>query len=85
MTETVAVMGAGPGGLVTARWLRSQGFESTIFEQESELGGQWTGLPGRSGVWPAMYTNTSRVLTAFSDLEHDGHSTFLSTVTFSPT
>jgi dimethylaniline monooxygenase (N-oxide forming) len=78
MTETVAVIGAGPGGLVTARWLRSQGFEPTIFEQGAELGGQWTGLQGRSGVWPAMYTNTSRVLTAFSDLEHEGDRTFLS-------
>ncbi|MGO4443222.1 flavin-containing monooxygenase [Mycobacterium sp. 2YAF39] len=71
MTGTVAVIGAGPGGLVTARWLLSQGFEPTIFEQGSEVGGQWTGLPGRSGVWPAMYTNTSRVLTAFSDLDHE--------------
>ncbi len=78
MTETVAVIGAGPGGLVTARWLRSQGFEPTIFEQGSALGGQWTGLPGQSGVWPAMYTNTSRVLTAFSDLEHEGDLAFLS-------
>jgi dimethylaniline monooxygenase (N-oxide forming) len=71
MTGTVAVIGAGPGGLVTARWLLSQGFEPTIFEQGSELGGQWTGLPDRSGVWPAMHTNTSRVLTAFSDLDHE--------------
>lgn len=78
MTKTVAVIGAGPGGLVTARWLCSQGFEPTIFEQQPQLGGQWTGLQGLSGVWPAMYTNTSRVLTAFSDLEHDGDQTFLS-------
>ena len=78
MTETVAVIGAGPGGLVAARWLVSQGFEPTIFEQQSELGGQWTGAPGFSGVWPAMYTNTSRVLTAFSDLEHETGLTFLS-------
>jgi dimethylaniline monooxygenase (N-oxide forming) len=35
------------------------------------LGGQWTGLPGVSGVWPTMHTNTSRVMTAFSDLEHE--------------
>ncbi|KUI27898.1 NAD(P)/FAD-dependent oxidoreductase [Mycobacterium sp. GA-2829] len=70
MSESVAVIGAGPGGLVTARWLLAQGFEPTIFEQGSGLGGQWTGHPGRSGVWPAMHTNTSRILTAFSDLEH---------------
>jgi dimethylaniline monooxygenase (N-oxide forming) len=71
MTESVAVIGAGPGGLIVARWLLSQGFEPTIFEQGPILGGQWTGLDGRSGVWPTMRTNTSRVMTAFSDLEHD--------------
>ena len=65
------MIGAGPGGLVAARWLLSQGFEPTIFEQGPTLGGQWTGLDGRSGVWPAMHTNSSRILTAFSDLEHD--------------
>ena len=69
--QTVAVIGAGPGGLVAARWLLSQGFEPTIFEQAPMLGGQWTGLDGRSGVWPTMHTNTSRTMTAFSDLEHD--------------
>jgi dimethylaniline monooxygenase (N-oxide forming) len=69
MTSSVAVIGAGPGGLVAARWLLSQGFEPTIFEQGPTLGGQWAGLDGRSGVWPGMHTNTSRVLTAFSDLE----------------
>jgi len=76
VTDTVAVIGAGPGGLVAARWLISQGFEPTLFEQQSELGGQWTGSD-LTGVWPAMYTNTSRVLTAFSDLEHESDHTFL--------
>ena len=71
MTTRVAVIGAGPGGLVAARWMLSQGFEPTIFEQGPMLGGQWTGLPGQSGVWPAMRTNTSRIMTAFSDLEHE--------------
>src|SRR5262245_44703337 len=64
-------LGAGPGGLATARWLLSQGFEPTIFEQAPMLGGQWTGLAGVSGVWPTMHTNTSRVMTAFTDLEHE--------------
>ncbi|MGH3677467.1 MAG: flavin-containing monooxygenase [Mycobacterium sp.] len=72
----VAVIGAGPGGLVAARLLLSQGFEPTIFEQGPLLGGQWTGLEGSSGVWPAMHTNTSRVMTAFSDLEHDSDCVF---------
>ena len=46
------MIGAGPGGLVAARWLLSQGFEPTIFEQSPMLGGQWTGLDGISGIWP---------------------------------
>ena len=71
MTSSVAVIGAGPGGLIAARWLLSQGFEPTIFEQGPTLGGQWAGLDGRSGVWPSMHTNSSRTLTAFSDLEHE--------------
>ncbi len=70
MTTSVAVIGAGPGGLTAARWLQSQGFEPTLFEQGPMLGGQWTAQDGRSGVWPSMHTNSSRTLTAFSDLEH---------------
>ena len=71
MTKSVAVIGAGPGGLVAARWLLAQGFEPTIFEQSPMLGGQWSGVDGRSGVWPTMHTNSSRILTAFSDLDHE--------------
>ena len=71
MVERVAVIGAGPGGLVAAHWLAAYGFEPTIFERSGRLGGQWAGLAGRSGVWPTMHTNTSRILTAFSDLPHD--------------
>ena len=82
----VAVIGGGPGGLVAARWLLAQGFEPTIFEQAPTLGGQWTGRRGTSGVWPAMHTNTSRILTAFSDLAHEGdQSSSLRTVTSSTT
>ncbi|WP_123024310.1 flavin-containing monooxygenase [Mycolicibacterium stellerae] len=76
MTGSVAVIGAGPGGLVAARWLLAQGFEPTIFEQTQTLGGQWTGTAGISGVWPTMHTNTSRILTSFSDLEHEKDLTF---------
>ncbi|ANW65016.1 dimethylaniline monooxygenase [Mycobacterium sp. djl-10] len=68
MSDRVAVLGAGPGGLVTARWLLAQGFAPTLFERGPALGGQWSGDRNRSGVWPAMHTNTSRILTAFSDL-----------------
>ncbi|WAC90242.1 flavin-containing monooxygenase [Mycobacterium sp. Aquia_213] len=78
MTTDVAVIGAGPSGLVAARWLLQQGFEPTIFEQGPSLGGQWAGLEGRSGVWPSMHTNSSRTVTAFSDLAHTTDHVYLS-------
>jgi dimethylaniline monooxygenase (N-oxide forming) len=69
MTE-VAIIGAGPAGLAAARYLRSEGFEPVVFEHSSTIGGQWSGDRAHSGVWPSMRTNTSRILTAFSDLPH---------------
>lgn len=66
--KQVAIIGAGPGGLVAARYLLLHGFDPVIFEQSSRLGGQWNQGAPHSGVWPAMLTNTSRVTTQFSDL-----------------
>jgi len=69
MTE-VGIIGAGPAGLVTARYLVSEGFAPVLFEQGNAIGGQWSGDRAHSGIWPSMRTNTSRILTAFSDLPH---------------
>ncbi len=66
----VAIIGAGPAGLAAARYLASEGFAPVLFERGSTIGGQWSGDRTRSGVWPSMRTNTSRILTAFSDLPH---------------
>ncbi len=68
-SRRVAIVGAGPGGLVAARYLLAHGFEPVLFEQSSQLGGQWNQGAAHSGVWPGMFTNTSRVMTRFSDLE----------------
>ncbi len=66
----MAVIGAGPGGLVAARWLKKEGFQPVVFELGDGLGGQWASDPRTSGVWPSMHTNTSRVLTEFSEVPH---------------
>ncbi len=68
---SVAVIGAGPGGLVAARWLLAQGFEPVVFEVSPDIGGQWRWTTPTSGVWPDMRANTSRVVTRFSDLDHE--------------
>jgi dimethylaniline monooxygenase (N-oxide forming) len=66
----VAIIGAGPAGLVTARYLKSEGFTPVLFDRARSLGGQWSADPRSSGVWPSMRTNTTRILTAFSDVPH---------------
>src|SRR6478672_13375725 len=73
----VAVIGAGPGGLVAAKEAIEAGFEVTVFEASDDLGGQWNTTAAHSGIWPGMRTNTSRAMTAFSDYppppSHDLH------------
>lgn len=66
----VAVIGAGPGGLVAARWLKAHGFEPGPFEQSDRIGGQWNIGSEHSGVWPGMRAVTSCAMTRFSDLDY---------------
>jgi dimethylaniline monooxygenase (N-oxide forming) len=68
--RSVAVLGAGPAGLACARWLERCGFEPVVFEAAERLGGQWNRSSPLSGTWSGMRTNTSRVLSAFSDFPH---------------
>jgi len=69
----VAVIGAGPSGLVAAKHALEAGFETTVFEASDELGGQWHTTAAHSGIWPGMRTNTSRAMTAFSDFPAPAH------------
>lgn len=63
----IAVIGAGPGGLVAAKHALAAGFDVSVFEASDDLGGQWNTAAAHSGIWPGMRTNTSRAMTAFSD------------------
>ena len=70
MSREVAIVGAGPAGLAAARWLLAQGFEPLLLEAADGVGGQWRQTNPLSGVWPGMPTNTSRLVTRFSDLDY---------------
>jgi dimethylaniline monooxygenase (N-oxide forming) len=73
----VAIVGAGPAGLVTARFLKGQGFEPVLFDPGLRVGGQWDRTTPASGIWPDMRANTSRIMTRFSDLDYpDGVAAF---------
>lgn len=39
--KTVAVIGAGTSGLVSAKYSIAQGYDVTIYEQNEQLGGVW--------------------------------------------
>jgi thioredoxin reductase len=63
----IAVIGAGPAGLVTARTLVSSGADVSIFERGSAVGGTWLGADhnGRNFIYKNLHINTSKRLTAF--------------------
>jgi dimethylaniline monooxygenase (N-oxide forming) len=63
----IAVIGAGPSGLLAAKHALEAGFEPTVFEASDALGGRWHSTAAHTGIWPGMRTNTSRAITAFSD------------------
>lgn len=65
-----AVIGAGPAGLVTAKSLMERGFDVTLYEKGSSVGGTWKydNDNGRQFLYKNLHINTSKRLTAFSGL-----------------
>ncbi len=72
-TKRVAVIGAGACGLTHAKYLLASGFEVTIFEIGSQIGGMWcyNNDNSRSSAYRTLHINTSRGVTRFSDLDFD--------------
>ena len=64
--QRVCVLGAGIAGLVTAKVLRDDGFEVSVFEKKPNIGGVWA--PSRT--YPELRTNTPREMYEFSDFPY---------------
>ena len=62
-TKTVAVIGAGIAGLVTAKTLAQDGFDVQVFEKGNDLGGTWA----LSRTYPGLRTNNTKQTYEFSD------------------
>ncbi|HEY4026893.1 MAG TPA: FAD-dependent oxidoreductase [Candidatus Dormibacteraeota bacterium] len=62
---TVAIIGGGPSGLVSAKAALEFGLRPAVFEAQPDIGGVWR--PETGAAWPAMATNLSRHTCAFSD------------------
>lgn len=65
MVKRVAIIGAGPSGLVSAKSAIEQNIDPVIFEKNESLGGIWNSNTGF--VWSTMHTNISRYTGTFSD------------------
>ena len=66
----IAVIGAGIAGLVSAKVLRQDGFDVTVFDKEPTIGGVWA--PSRA--YPGLRTNNPRETYGFSDFPWPEHS-----------
>jgi hypothetical protein len=71
--KRVAVIGAGACGICTAKYLLEVGFDVTVFEIGTQIGGMWCyrNDNGRSSAYRTLHINTSRGVTRFSDLDFD--------------
>ena len=63
MVHTIGIIGAGFAGLATAKTLRELGFEVTVFDRDSEVGGVWSA----SRRYPGLTTQNVRSTYALSD------------------
>lgn len=58
---TVAVIGAGPAGLVALKNLLEEGFEATAFDKNSYVGGLWHyTTQDKTSVLPTTVVNISK-------------------------
>ncbi len=71
--KRVAIIGAGACGICAAKYLLAVGFDVTVFEIGSQIGGMWCyrNDNGRSSAYRTLHINTSRGVTRFSDLDFD--------------
>lgn len=78
--KSIAVIGAGPSGLTSAKHAIAQGYDVTIYDQGDEIGGLWVysdeigvgkyGLNVHSAMYEGLRTNTPKQLIEFPDHHH---------------
>ena len=67
--RTAAVVGAGPAGLCAAKQMLDAGFDVTVYEAGSHVGGLWVyeNDSGLSSAYSSLHINTDKYITQFSD------------------
>jgi dimethylaniline monooxygenase (N-oxide forming) len=71
--KRVAVIGAGASGLCVSKYLIEAGFDVTVFEIGTQIGGLWCfrNDNDRSSCYRTLHINTSRGVTHFHDYDFD--------------
>jgi len=64
--KSVIIIGAGVGGLLAARNMAARGFEVTVLEQQSDLGGVW-----RTNRYPGARVDTPSAIYTYSDFRRN--------------
>lgn len=63
----VAVIGGGISGIVTAKCLRDDGHQVTLYESTDQVGGIWVYRKTSGGTFESVRFQNSKYLSAFSD------------------
>ena len=73
MRKSVGIIGAGAAGICGAKYMLEAGFDVTLYELGSQVGGMWVyrNDNGRSSAYKTLHINTARDLTAFKDFPFD--------------
>ena len=71
--KRIAVIGAGAAGLCVSKYLLDAGFDVSVFEIGTQIGGLWCyrNDNGRSSCYRTLHINTSRGVTHFHDYDFD--------------
>ncbi len=71
--KRIAVIGAGAAGLCGAKYLKEAGFDVTVYEIGTQIGGLWCfrNDNGRSSAYRTLHINTSKGVTHFHDFDFD--------------
>jgi dimethylaniline monooxygenase (N-oxide forming) len=70
-SKSVAIIGAGASGLCAARYFKEAGFDVTVYEIGTQIGGLWcfNNDNGLSSAYKTLHINTAKKLTNFRDFK----------------